>query len=233
MIWFSCKQCGKIHGRPENVAGATIFCECSAGLLVPWESTCPEPPALPMEAAGPPLLPVEPVTLDETPVAPATGSPRARKRPRLGRRDPRYCFNHEDTLRHTACGDCSEGFCESCVVAFEGVTLCGPCKNYRIKNLQRLLPAPGLAVLSALIAFVAAPLSVALLLIRHTGSPWWSLVAVLPQALAASLAVLALREAAREPKTGGLPLTLSALFCAGVTTAVICLLTVYVPPLWT
>jgi hypothetical protein len=232
MIWFSCKQCGKTHGRPESAVGATIFCECGSGLLVPWESTSAEPPAEPLEPVLPAPLPPEPISLEQAP-GPEMRSPRARKRPRLGRRDPRYCFNHEELPRHTICGDCGESFCESCVVVFEGATLCGPCKNYRVKNLQRILPAPGLSVLSALIAFLAAPLSVGLLLARHAGSPWWGLAALLPQGLAAALAVLALREAAREPKMGGMPLTLTAFFCACVTAVLICLLTMYAPPLWT
>ena len=58
MIWFSCKQCGKTHGRPETAAGATIFCDCGTGLVVPWESTAAEPAAVPAELAPPPLEPV-------------------------------------------------------------------------------------------------------------------------------------------------------------------------------
>ena len=43
MIWFTCKQCGKTHGRPENSVGSLVFCECGAGNTVPWESTVAEP----------------------------------------------------------------------------------------------------------------------------------------------------------------------------------------------
>src|SRR5436309_12681516 len=43
MIWFSCRQCGKQHGRADNLAGTMIFCDCGQGLRVPWSSTIPEP----------------------------------------------------------------------------------------------------------------------------------------------------------------------------------------------
>src|SRR5262249_16114600 len=43
MIWFSCKQCGKVHGRAENSAGTLVFCDCGQGNTVPWESTAAEP----------------------------------------------------------------------------------------------------------------------------------------------------------------------------------------------
>ena len=45
MIWFACKQCGKVHSRPESAAGAMVFCDCGQGCIVPWESTAPEPEA--------------------------------------------------------------------------------------------------------------------------------------------------------------------------------------------
>src|SRR5437588_8008736 len=55
MIWFTCKKCGKTHGRAENSAGSMIFCDCGHGSLVPWESTAPEPAAAPV--AGVPKVP--------------------------------------------------------------------------------------------------------------------------------------------------------------------------------
>jgi hypothetical protein len=233
MIWFTCKQCGKTHGRPETALGAMIFCECGLGLLVPWESTSAEPAGPPAAADSPPAPTLEPVTFDRAPGEPAPKGPRVRKRPRLGRRDPHFCFNHEESPRETACADCGENFCGACVVSFEGATLCGPCKNYRVKNLQRALPASKLALFSALCALVTPPVTLGLLRTGHPGFPWWSLAALVPQVLAAALALLALREMARNPKTGGLPLALTGLVSAGVATVVILVLMRYAPPLWT
>jgi hypothetical protein len=236
MIWFSC-QCGKTHGRPEAAVGATIFCECGLGVLVPWESTAAEPVQPPPVPDLPAALNLEPVAAEALPAwpgpaAPAAKPPRARKRPRVGPRDPRLCFNHEETARQTTCGDCGESFCSACLVAFAGATLCGPCKNYRVKDLQRVPPPSNLAVLSALTALLTAPVTLAILLTGHGGFSGWTVVGLLFQGLPAGLAVLALLDAAHDPKTGGVPLALTGLFTAGVTAALVFLLSWYTPPLW-
>ena len=64
MIWFACKQCGKTHGRPDSAIGATIFCDCGCGLLVPWESTAAEPSTPVIVADMPLAFKLEPVTFD-------------------------------------------------------------------------------------------------------------------------------------------------------------------------
>src|SRR5271169_2112243 len=56
MIWFTCKKCGKTHGRADNSAGTMIFCDCGAGNTVPWESTTAEP-AAPLPVASAPRAP--------------------------------------------------------------------------------------------------------------------------------------------------------------------------------
>jgi hypothetical protein len=246
MIWFSCKQCGKTHSRPEATAGATIFCECGLGLIVPWESTAAAPPVSPPDSSAlaeavpdvPPALAPEPVAFGapqrlETPVGLGPKPPRVRKRPRAGRRDPQFCFNHEEISKQSACGDCGESFCGACLVSFEGALLCGPCKNYRVKNLQRAVPASNLSILSVLIAFLTAAVALWVLPAGHAGFSRWSLVALLPQGLAAALAILALRQAARDPQTGGVPLALTGLFSSCVTGILILILTMYAAPLWT
>jgi hypothetical protein len=233
MLWFSCKQCGKTHGRPETAIGATIFCDCGSGVVVPWESTAAEPPEPPPEADLPPALKLEPVTFDA--VEGKSGPPplRSRKRPRLGQRDPQFCFNHEELARQTSCADCGESFCADCLVAFDKTTLCGPCKNYRIKNLQRVLPPSRLSIFSVLVGLLAGTIAVWVLVARESAIPWWSLLALLPQGLAATLAILALREADKDPNIAGRSLALTGLFSAGVTSVLIILLTLYSPHLWT
>src|SRR5262245_18483999 len=121
VIWFSCK-CGKTHGRPETAIGATIFCECGQGVLVPWESTASEPAPVPdmleplkLETAEAAALPAVPLRAEPVPKP-----PRGRRRPRLGPRDPQFCFNHEETARQATCGDCGESFCSGCLVSFAG-----------------------------------------------------------------------------------------------------------------
>ncbi len=196
MIWFSCRECGKTHGRPETAIGATIFCDCGTGLIVPWESTAAEPP----QAAAPensPALKLEPVTFEAAPPGPAPPSPgrptsgpptsgppshgppplRGRKRARVNRRDPAFCFNHEQGPREASCGDCGESFCGACLVAFDGADLCGPCKNYRVKNLQRAIPASNLSIVSLLVALLSGPITIGLLPTGRVGFPWWTLIA--------------------------------------------------------
>ena len=158
---------------------------------------------------------------------------RARKWAHVSRRDPQFCFNHQDVGRHTACAACGESFCEECLVALEGAALCGPCKNFRVKNLQRTVPPAKLAIVSVLIVFLTTPVILSLLPGSRSGFPWWSLVAFLPQGLAGTLAILGLREAEKDPQATGRSLALSGLFGAGLTTVLIVLLTMYSPHRWT
>ncbi len=235
MIWFTCKQCGKTHGRPEAAVGATIFCECGAGLVVPWESTVAEPEALPAELApAPQLAPVQfetPPAKPDRPMPPPL--PKARKKIRLGRRDPHYCFNHEEVAKKAACADCGESFCVSCLLAFAGTELCGPCKNYRLKMLQRPIPASNYAIMSVLIALVASPLALILLPAGHAGLPLWNLVALAPQVVAAALAILALRLSDSDAQVGGQSLAITGFCTACVSGFLIVLWLLYTPQQWT
>ena len=158
---------------------------------------------------------------------------RPRKQARLGRRDPQVCFNHEEIARQASCADCGESFCGECLVSFADAVVCGPCKNYRVKNLQRSLPPSNLSILSLLVAFLSAPVILLLLPARQGGFPWWVFLAVLPQGLAVALALLALREADKDPQSAGRSLALTGLVSAGVTTALILLLAMYAPHRWT
>jgi hypothetical protein len=211
MIWFTCKQCGKTHGRPESAVGATIFCQCGSGVIVPWESTAAESADA---AAAPeaPALQLAPVTFDPEPGKPGPPSlppMRSRKRGRGQRRDPLYCFNHMDVSKKAVCADCGESFCDACLAAFDGANLCGPCKNYRVKNLQRSMPLSNLAILSMLIALLTGPVTLLLLPMGRSGFPWWLLPALLPQGLAAYLALRAWREVELDPKVSGRGLALT------------------------
>ncbi len=216
MIWFTCKQCGKTHSRTDASAGATIFCQCGAGVLVPWESTTAEPP----EALAEPMLPelkLEPVTfataLDTTAPAPTAPPPPGRKRKpgRLGQRDPQFCFNHQDTPKKAVCADCSEAFCEHCLVSFQDTELCGPCKNYRVRNMQSQTPPSNLAMLSMLSAFLICPFALGLVLANAPVAWGWSLLALACQVLVGWLGLLALREAEKDIRATGRALALTGL----------------------
>ena len=112
MIWFACPKCSKTHGRPQETSGVMVFCDCGNGLTVPWSSTAPEPADSPRDDA--PVVPeLVPMTFDvpagprstpKTP-APAVLTPTMpppldddepiRRRGRVEKRDPDFCFNHQ------------------------------------------------------------------------------------------------------------------------------------------
>src|SRR5713101_440815 len=116
MIWFSCKQCGKVQGRPEGSVGTMVFCDCGQGNLVPWESTIPEPES-PPPGSVPAAPMLEPVSFpkEDTSALPEARPIRSRKgrfgRPAPRRFDPNYCLNHETVASKSMCVDCGEGFC--------------------------------------------------------------------------------------------------------------------------
>src|SRR5436309_3165940 len=102
MIWFACKQCGKRHGRADNLAGTLVFCECGQGNRVPWSSTVPEPEA---PEPPPPAPPRPRPTLSSPeeqgePDFPPGREPDLfppRRRPRAVRRpNPAFCLNHDE-----------------------------------------------------------------------------------------------------------------------------------------
>jgi hypothetical protein len=220
MIWFPCKECGKIHGRPDNSAGAMIFCDCGQSLVVPWESTAAAPePALASAEPAPAVIPLaKESNLPEI-------LPRVRRRSSPRRADPAYCLNHETVLSQHKCPDCGEAFCGDCVVTFQGTTLCGPCKNYRVRRLLRPPQLSGLALTSALLAFFGGPLGFGLAAFAaSSGAFVLSLLALLPQLLAFGLGALGLRATEADAKRSGRSLAITGMVAAGVA----CLVTLVV-----
>src|SRR5258708_1286332 len=141
MIWFTCKKCGKTHGRPDPAAGTMIFCECGNGNTVPWESTIAEPAAPPVATPAPKGPDLGPIQFDPTMVNPPPGGAAPRPSPypssaadrdddepryrrgRTEKRDPDYCFNHQRRPKIETCAECEQGFCADCLVKFQGVLL--------------------------------------------------------------------------------------------------------------
>jgi hypothetical protein len=226
MIWFTCGQCGKLHGRPESAVGSFIFCDCGHGNRVPWESTAspPDPeaePALPAVAlpADPPRLSPIPVGEERLPAS----IPRPVRQRRSRRRDPARCFNHPDLPSEAVCADCQEHFCKQCLTQLEDKTLCGPCKNYRFRILGRPPRVAGMAVAGVIVALVGAPLALFLILpLSAAGaSPVLAIaVGLTPQLVAGLLGALALRTTFTNPRIAGQGLAVTAL----VTAVTSCLL---------
>jgi hypothetical protein len=163
MIWFACKECGKRQRRPEEAAGTLVFCSCGAGNRVPWESTVPVPaeqaepasvPATPW--GGPAQRPAEPGAEDEP-------APRRSRRPVRRTRDPGHCLNHPEASSTKTCDECREAFCDSCVVPLQDRTLCGPCKNFRLRSLQRALQPSAFAIITLIGGVVSGPFAFCLM----------------------------------------------------------------------
>jgi hypothetical protein len=221
MIWFSCKQCGKVQSRPESSSGTMVFCTCGQGTMVPWESTAAPPPVSAGSAVPPPLPPkVGPIRFEAPPPLPPSSYPsrpaRGRRRYKPAPRDPNYCFNHEGKAKVGPCADCGEGFCRNCLVDFGGKRLCGPCKNQRLRLAQRLPRTSNLAVLSLFLAFAVAGMY--LFPLRHIGL---SIVFGL-ESVALALSVVALVQTERNPQIAGQGLAWTGVFTATIT----CLFTV-------
>lgn len=228
MIWFSCKQCGKVHGRAESSVGTVIFCDCGQGNTVPWESTAAEPPPEPVEVPATPKL--TPVKFDAPP--PPTPGPRDERRRRGGARDPNACLNHEERAKFAGCAECGESFCAACLATLQGDVLCGPCKNHRVRALQKSAPFSSMAVLSLALALLAGPLTFCFLPLGRS-STFLGYLALLPQIGALVLGATALRRIESQGRLSGRSLALTGIVTAAVTSVIILLLNWYAPKLWT
>jgi hypothetical protein len=231
MIWFTCRQCGKRHGRPESAIGTLIFCDCGQGNTVPWESTTAAPP--PGEEAAP-AVPARP-RLEPIPVGEERRPPRAEPLPERERRgppplpraargptrrhDPAYCFNHSYLPSEVTCGACGEHFCKHCVVEVQGKTLCGPCKNYQVRNINKPARTSGLALTALILALIAGPLGPCVSALPAVSAPMTilALLFLLVELVAFALGSLALHATLTRPKVAGQPMAVAAMVAAGVT----------------
>src|SRR5262249_27753210 len=77
-----------------------------------------------------------------------------------GRRiNPAFCLNHDETPSTVGCDACRQRFCEACVIKLEGKTLCGPCKNFRLRGMGRAAPVTAWSVLALVVALVSGPVA--------------------------------------------------------------------------
>jgi len=203
------------------------------GNSVPWESTAAEPEgALPLPLGAQPAVPkLEPLSFDAgsaPPPLPPGPRPRSRRRPPRHRPDPNFCLNHEGVPSRTTCASCEEAFCSDCVVFFQGVTYCGPCKNYRLKILQRPPRLSGLALSSLLLALVTGPMALCLV---GSGNVLFCVLALVVYGTALALGIMGLRAIERDRK-GGRSLAISGILTAAVTAVLTVVLTFFAPGIW-
>jgi hypothetical protein len=225
MIWFLCKQCGKRHGRADNLASTLVFCECGQGNMVPWQSTT-TPPAAPAPRPSPPPRPQPFDDRDDRRPPPeedaAGGLLRRRKANVFRRRRPGFCLNHDDVATDKICEDCKESFCPNCIVEQQGKLLCGPCKNFRIRGLHRPTRVTGLAVVALIVGLVSGPVTFCMTMFG--AGPQGSLFAAIALSVIGLLLPVgglvvswyALREIEAKPNLGGRGLVMT-----GATTSLV------------
>jgi hypothetical protein len=226
MIHFSCKKCGKQFKRPPEAAGALIFCKCGAGNRLPWEDfgnevLVPEAPAT--EAPTSPAVPdVVPLVEESTP---AKGQPRYQRA--VIQRDPAFCFNHQDRPCEHTCTSCGEKFCAACVVTLQDQGLCGPCKNFRLRSLQRLSRISPLAIISLVLGLATGPLGIFCIspVAVRMEAPAFGYAGLLLPGLALLLGMLSLHAIETNPRVGGRSIAITGV----VTALVMAFLTI----LWT
>ncbi len=227
MIWFTCKKCGKKHGRADNLSGTLVFCDCGQGNPVPWQSntTAPEtPPEPPRRPAPPPRPPPRrapdddddwdnrrrppgpmPLPLDD---ASAGDLLRRRRAQVFHRRRSGFCFNHDDIATDQTCAECKEYFCPNCVVELQGKTLCGPCKNFLVRGLHRPGKIPPLAVVAVIVGMVSSPVTFCLTLFGNgqmggVGAVVLSLIGLAIPVGGLVVSGMALRQIESRPNMGG------------------------------
>jgi hypothetical protein len=217
MIWFTCRKCGKRHKQPDEAAGSLIFCECGQANRVPWENTAPPP----QEPAGDEQRPRR-RRWSEAEEDKREPAPRRRRRREPRPRDPAHCLNHEEAPSEHTCADCGEAFCARCVVEFEGLWLCGPCKNFRVRRLLRPPRVAGLAVGALVAGLISAPLTFCITLTTIGSHEPGAILAgaLVGTALGATALVLGLagmRQAEGAARGGqGIAMTGAALGTAGL-----------------
>jgi hypothetical protein len=232
MIWFACKQCGKRQGRPDEEAGTLIFCNCGTSNRVPWESsieaTAPEAvgsvessESARAQGADAPRSVGEPIPFaDDSP-------PRKTSRTIIRERNPAYCLNHQEVVKQKSCVDCQQGFCEDCIVTFQGKVLCGPCKNFRIRQMHQSAELSLLALFSPILALVGGFVGLLMSAIAISlGAPVLGFLSVAPQLGALGLGLAAMRRIENDPFLKGRPLAMTGIIAAVAGAVLNCLMTI-------
>lgn len=196
MICFACPGCGRVHEADDEAAGTRVGCACGREVTVPAGS---EAPAVRSAPARPP-------DAGEG----AEGAPGFEPAAEAA-----ACWNHPDDPAEAACAACGQPFCQSCLVRLQGRTLCGPCKNLRLRRLERPTRGSPLALLSLIIALAAGPFGFCVLVGAATAqAPAFGVIGLLPDAAALLLGWVALRKVESDPALSGRGLAITGLVTA-------------------
>jgi hypothetical protein len=68
------------------------------------------------------------------------------------------CFHHHEVPSEGVCAACGEAFCSACLVLFQEQTLCGPCKDARVRSLQQTIRLSRWAFLASAVGLIGVPI---------------------------------------------------------------------------
>jgi hypothetical protein len=116
------------------------------------------------------------------------------------------------------CADCGETFCPRCLVEFQGQRLCGPCKDHRVRKLQRPPRIPGLAIGALAAGLGSAPLVFCITVVplpsgNASAMLACAVVGMMIGAAALLLGLAGLRQAEAKPARGGQGLAMTGTAC--------------------
>jgi hypothetical protein len=71
-----------------------------------------------------------------------------------------HCLNHHAISSEHTCASCGERFCSACVVTFQNQILCGPCKNFCVRGVNRPARVSVLAHLGLILGLLGLPIGI-------------------------------------------------------------------------
>ena len=113
-------------------------------------------------------------------------------------------------------------------MTFQGKVLCGPCKNFRIRQMHQPAELSLLALFSPIVAvaggFVALFISA---IAVQMGAPAFGFVFVAPQVGALGLGLAAMRRIESNPLLKGRPLAMTGMIAAVIGAILSCFMTIF------
>jgi hypothetical protein len=110
-------------------------------------------------------------------------------------------------------------------LTYQNQPLCGPCKNFKARVLQRPPTLSTLAVVSVLLALLTGIMAVSLLMAQTSGPRWLGLLAMVPHGIALALGLKALRDTEVNPKISGRGLAITGVLTSLVASVLTVILT--------
>ena len=191
-----------------------VFCACGVGNRVPWGNSLADVAGLPE------VTPARSEAATEESNDPLTDESRSQRGNRRSSfkeppRDPNFCFNHQEIVAGIPCAACKVNFCADCIVTLQSETLCGPCKNFRLRSAQRSGRFSLPSLFSVILALITTPVGFCLVSATAQGNvPYFGLVALVLPLAGLLLGILGLRDIERNADVRGRSLAIAGVISA-------------------